>query len=123
MQSNDVPRTAKVEPQVTDAKEEGKVPKSACKDQRRIYIVVKDQSDKAIGFDIKKSSTFVNVLKHVFKSYCGKRDLDYDSIRFIFDGERLLESDTPEQRGMEDDDTIDAMTMNVGGFAPDNAYC
>jgi small ubiquitin-related modifier len=38
-----------------------------------------------------------------------------DQIRFLFDGNRLRENQTPDELEMEDDDVIDAMLFQVGG--------
>ena len=35
--------------------------------------------------------------------------------RFFFDGQAILETQTPEQLGMEDDDLVDAFLQQVGG--------
>lgn len=38
-----------------------------------------------------------------------------DAVRFIFDGERISDGDTPKSLQMEDDDVIDAVLQQVGG--------
>jgi hypothetical protein len=35
--------------------------------------------------------------------------------RFFFDGQAILETQTPEQLGMEDDDLVDAFLQQLGG--------
>ena len=39
-----------------------------------------------------------------------------NSCRFIFDGERIKESDTPETLEMENGDEIDVMVEQTGGY-------
>ena len=39
----------------------------------------------------------------------------FGRIRFLFDGQRLRENQTPEELDMEDDDAIDAMLHQIGG--------
>ena len=39
-----------------------------------------------------------------------------DQIRFLFDGNRLRDNQTPDELEMEDDDVIDAMLFQVGGL-------
>ena len=48
-------------------------------------------------------------------SYCNKFGLHSKSVRFIYEGERIKENDTPELLGMEDGDEVDAMVEQHGG--------
>ena len=49
------------------------------------------------------------------EAYCVRQSLQMDQIRFLFDGNRLRENQTPDELEMEDDDAIDAMLFQVGG--------
>ncbi|XP_071729009.1 putative small ubiquitin-related modifier 8 [Rutidosis leptorrhynchoides] len=40
---------------------------------------------------------------------------DYTTIRFLYEGKRIKETDTADQIGIENDDSIDAMTEQIGG--------
>ena len=42
-------------------------------------------------------------------AYCKKVGADMDSVRFLFDGDRIRPDQTPGQLDMEDADIIDAM--------------
>jgi len=44
----------------------------------------------------------------LFQSYAQRRGLELDSLRFMVDGERIAESDTPSFLELEDGDYIDA---------------
>lgn len=50
-------------------------------------------SDGDIFFKIKKTTPFAKL----FAAYCEKTGKSVNSIRFMFDGERLLPTDTPEK--------------------------
>jgi small ubiquitin-related modifier len=39
-----------------------------------------------------------------------------NAVRFMFDGTRLEEQKTPGDYGMEDQDVIDVMSSQVGGY-------
>jgi small ubiquitin-related modifier len=54
-------------------------------------------------------------LKKLMEAYCARQSLQMDQIRFLFDGNRLRENQTPDELEMEDDDVIDAMLFQVGG--------
>lgn len=54
-------------------------------------------------------------LRNVLRDYCRRTHLDFETIRFLFDGKRVWEGDTPEHYGMEDDDAIDAFNDQIGG--------
>jgi small ubiquitin-related modifier len=51
----------------------------------------------------------------VFKAYCAKKAVSEDGVRFLFDGSRLTKQQTPEDLEMEDGDSIECMTSQVGG--------
>jgi small ubiquitin-related modifier len=42
-------------------------------------------------------------------AYCARQAISPNTVRFLFDGERLQESATPKDLEMEDGDEIDAM--------------
>ena len=54
-------------------------------------------------------------LKKLMEAYCNRQSLQMDQIRFLFDGNRLRETQSPDELEMEDDDVIDAMLFQVGG--------
>jgi hypothetical protein len=48
-------------------------------------------------------------LKKLMEAYCERQSLQMDQILFLFDGNRLLDSQTPDELEMEDHDVIDVM--------------
>ncbi|CAI2381917.1 unnamed protein product [Moneuplotes crassus] len=77
-----------------------------------INIKVKNQDGAEIFFKIKKSTN----LKKLMDAYCSRQGLMANTCRFIFDGERLRETDTPNSVEMENGDEIDVMVEQTGGF-------
>ena len=63
-------------------------------------------------FKIKRSTQ----LKKLMDAYCKKQGISRSSVRFLFDGAQLDENKTPDDVKMEDDDVIDAMVEQTGGF-------
>ena len=47
-------------------------------------------------------------------AFCQRQGVNLNAVRFLFDGERLRESQTPEYLEMEDGDVIDVMMEQVG---------
>ncbi|ESK83650.1 small ubiquitin-related modifier [Moniliophthora roreri MCA 2997] len=74
--------------------------------------VVSSQGDE-VFFKIKRS-TKLSKLQGAYASKVGK---DVNSIRFLYDGARISETDTPASLDMEDNDTIDVMVEQVGGWS------
>jgi small ubiquitin-related modifier len=52
----------------------------------------------------------------VFRTYAAKKGLQVDTIRFLYDGERIDKGSTPETVGLEEQDQIDSVLRHVGGF-------
>jgi len=69
------------------------------------------QDGNIVHFKIKKKTQ----LKKLMEAYCARQSLQMDQIRFLFDGNRLRDTQTPDELDMEDDDVIDAMLFQVGG--------
>mmetsp|Transcript_100166 Transcript_100166/g.146230 ORF Transcript_100166/g.146230 Transcript_100166/m.146230 type:complete len:98 (+) Transcript_100166:160-453(+) len=76
-----------------------------------INLKVKGQDGNIVHFKIKKKTQ----LKKLMEAYCARQSLQMDQIRFLFDGNRLRDTQTPDELEMEDDDVIDAMLFQVGG--------
>ena len=48
-------------------------------------------------------------------AYCTRQGLANNQCRFIFDGERIKDDDTPDTLEMENGDEIDVMVEQTGG--------
>lgn len=73
--------------------------------ETHINIKVKAQDGTEIFFKIKR----VTALKKLMDAYCQRQGLSVNQCRFIFDGERVKEDDTPDKLQMEQGDEIDVM--------------
>ncbi|KAJ7123836.1 small ubiquitin-related modifier [Mycena crocata] len=76
-----------------------------------INIKVVSSQGEEVFFKIKRS-TKLSKLQGAYASKVGK---DVGSIRFLYDGARINDDDTPASLDMEDNDTIDVMVEQVGG--------
>lgn len=52
----------------------------------------------------------------VFNAYAQKKGVDFNSLRFLLDGDRVDEQSTPKTLELEDDDQIDCVLEQVGGL-------
>lgn len=66
-------------------------------------------------FKIKKSTK----MSKVFKAYASRKGVEEESLRFLLDGERISETDTPKMLELEDEDQIDCVLAQVGGASDD----
>ncbi|KAF8639065.1 hypothetical protein AX16_010371 [Volvariella volvacea WC 439] len=77
-----------------------------------INIKVVTATGEEVFFKIKRS-TKLSKLQAAYATKVGK---DVNSIRFLYDGARIQDDDTPASLDMEDNDTIDVMVEQVGGY-------
>lgn len=48
-------------------------------------------------------------------AYAQKRKIEATAVRFVFEGQRLLATATPQELGMADHDVIDCVLEQIGG--------
>ncbi|CAO3651323.1 unnamed protein product [Cunninghamella echinulata] len=63
-------------------------------------------------FSIKRSTP----LRKLMDAYCDRQGKSSGFVRFLYDGGRLLPTNTPEELDMEDGDSIDVMIEQIGGY-------
>ena len=49
------------------------------------------------------------------RAFCTRQGVAMESVRFLFDGNRIRENQTPNELEMEDGDSIDVVVAQVGG--------
>ncbi|KAF9039334.1 small ubiquitin-like modifier [Panaeolus papilionaceus] len=76
-----------------------------------INIKVVSSTGEEVFFKIKRSTK----LSKLQGAYANKVGKDVGSIRFLYDGTRIQDDDTPSSLEMEENDTIDVMVEQVGG--------
>jgi hypothetical protein len=76
-----------------------------------IQVKVKDQHENEVFFKIKRSTP----MKKVFDAYCATKSIARASVRFLFEGERVQDLDTPEKLEMDDDNMIEVFSEQQGG--------
>mmetsp|Transcript_6533 Transcript_6533/g.11351 ORF Transcript_6533/g.11351 Transcript_6533/m.11351 type:complete len:107 (+) Transcript_6533:92-412(+) len=81
---------------------------------QHIQLKVKDQHGSEIIFRIKRSTP----LKKLIDAYCMRNGLASTQVRIMVDGERIAPEDTADYLGLENDDVLDAVQAQHGGWAP-----
>ncbi|CAF0966038.1 unnamed protein product [Rotaria sp. Silwood1] len=77
-----------------------------------IKLRVVGQDNSEVHFKV-KMTTNMGKLK---KSYAERQGVSVATLRFLFDGKRINDDETPKQLEMEDNDTIEVYQEQVGGF-------
>jgi small ubiquitin-related modifier len=54
-------------------------------------------------------------MKKIFETYASRRGVQANSLRFLLDGERIEEDQTPKMLELEDQDQIDCLLEQTGG--------
>ncbi|KZS95321.1 ubiquitin-like protein [Sistotremastrum niveocremeum HHB9708] len=76
-----------------------------------INIKVLTSTGEEVFFKIKRNTK----LSKLQGAYANKVGKDIQTIRFLYEGDRIQEDDTPASLNMDDNDTIDVMVEQVGG--------
>jgi len=78
-----------------------------------IKLKVVGQDSNEVHFRVKFGTT-MGKLK---KSYAERTGVNVNTLRFLFDGRRINDEDTPKSLEMEEDDVIEVYQEQVGGHA------
>ncbi|XP_050532253.1 small ubiquitin-related modifier-like [Daktulosphaira vitifoliae] len=82
----------------------------ASDDYIRLRVITSDMTNE-VHFRV-KSATSLGRLK---RSYCSKMGFQVEELRFVFDGHRITDDDTPKSLGMINDDVIEIYQERTGG--------
>ncbi|KAJ1304098.1 hypothetical protein OPQ81_008502 [Rhizoctonia solani] len=97
---------------MSDTQPEGNNPQAPPSDSDPISIKVVTSTGEEVYFKIKRNTK----LKKLQGAYASKVGKDVSTFRFLYDGNRITDEDTPASLDMENDDTIDVMVEQVGGM-------
>lgn len=79
--------------------------------QKNLLQIRVSDNNTEVFFRVKKDTP----LRRVFEGFCKRTGKDYRSLRFLYEGERISEDDTPASLEMEEGDVIEAANQQVGG--------
>ncbi|KAL9050985.1 MAG: hypothetical protein Q9162_006305 [Coniocarpon cinnabarinum] len=75
-----------------------------------LNVKVTDNNNE-VFFKIKRSTQ----LKKLMDAFCDRSGKNRRSVRFLFDGTRVADIDTPESLDMADGDTLEVHQEQIGG--------
>jgi len=78
---------------------------------RHLSLKVVNQNGNEVFFKIKPHTT----LNKLMDAYCGRHAISSSSVRFLYDGMRVMPESTPETLDMDDGDIIDVVLQQTGG--------
>jgi small ubiquitin-related modifier len=78
----------------------------------QVSLKVVNADGAEVFFKIKRTT----LLKKLMEAYCKKQGVALGSVRFLYDGNLLKGEETPDGLEMEDQDVIDAMVEQTGGY-------
>ncbi|KAK0703826.1 ubiquitin-related domain-containing protein [Lasiosphaeria miniovina] len=76
-----------------------------------LNIKVTDNNNE-VFFKIKRSTK----LEKLMTAFCERQGKTFASVRFLFEGQRVQPSDTPDTLEMQDGDTLEVHQEQVGGW-------
>jgi hypothetical protein len=79
----------------------------------KIEITIKSHSDMP---ELKFKTKATHAFARMFEIYHKRSSAEPGTIRFIFDGQRIGASQTPKDLDMQNEDIIDAVIQQVGGY-------
>ncbi|KPP58462.1 small ubiquitin-related modifier 1-like [Scleropages formosus] len=82
------------------------------KDGEYIKLKVIGQDNSEIHFKVKMTTH----LKKLKESYSQRQGVPMNSLRFLFEGQRIADSQTPKELGMENEDVIEVYQEQTGGL-------
>nr|ADD24111.1 Small ubiquitin-related modifier 3 [Lepeophtheirus salmonis] len=85
--------------------------KKVLEELEQMTLKVVGQDGQVIHFKIKKNTP----LRKLMHAYCDRAKLAAKTIRFVFDGQRITENDTPKVLDMDDGSIIEVFTQQSGG--------
>ncbi|KAF2738987.1 putative ubiquitin-like modifier [Polyplosphaeria fusca] len=75
-----------------------------------LNIKVTDNNNE-VFFKIKRTT----VLKKLMDAFCDRQGKSANSVRFLFDGQRVQPTDSPDTLDMQDGDTLEVHQEQIGG--------
>ncbi|KAM5228740.1 LOW QUALITY PROTEIN: small ubiquitin-related modifier 1 [Ctenodactylus gundi] len=82
------------------------------KEGEYIKLKVIGQDSSEIHFKVKMTTH----LKKLKESYCQRQGVPMNSLRFLFEGQRIADNHTPKELGMEEEDVIEVYQEQTGAF-------
>jgi small ubiquitin-related modifier len=76
-----------------------------------INLTIKDPQGEETYFKVKRGTR----MRKVFQAFCKRINIDPETMRFFFQGERVNDDQTPNDLGLRDGDKLDAFVRQTAG--------
>jgi len=96
-----------------EASDSGKDKKEDGGDVEHIKLKVIGQDHSEVHFKVKKTTNLSKVKKHYAERQC----TSVDSLRFMYEGRRIGDHDTPKELEMQNEDIIEVYQEQTGGLS------
>jgi len=106
----DLPQQNQEQSEIAPAQSDGAAAGGESADHISLKVVSQDGNE--VFFKIKRHTP----LRKLMEAYCRRQNLDMNSIRFLYDGNRIAADKSPKELEMEDNDIIDAVLQQTGGW-------
>ncbi|KAM7340641.1 hypothetical protein ACRRTK_001256 [Alexandromys fortis] len=83
------------------------------KKEKIIKVKVIAQDGNEIYFKVKMTTQ----LKKLKETYCQRQGVPSNSLKFLFEGQKIADNHTPEELEMEEDDVIEVYQEQKGGHS------
>ncbi|KAI9727524.1 MAG: hypothetical protein M1828_006466 [Chrysothrix sp. TS-e1954] len=93
-----------------DRPEAPQEPQEPPQNSEHLNIKVTDNNNE-VFFKIKRTTA----LKKLMDAFCERSGKNPNSVRFLFDGQRVQHDDNPEKLDMADGDTLEVHQEQIGG--------
>ncbi|EGW08345.1 Small ubiquitin-related modifier 1 [Cricetulus griseus] len=103
------------DPLVAVSNEEAKPSSEVLEDKKEEVIKIKviAQDGNEIHFKVKMTTQ----LKKLKETYCQRQGVPSNSLKFLFEGQRIADTHTPEELEMEEEDMIEVYQEQTGGHS------
>ncbi|CAH6778205.1 small ubiquitin-related modifier 5 [Phodopus roborovskii] len=88
-------------------------PSSEILEDKVITVKVIAQDGSEIHFKVRMTTQ----LKKLKESYCQRQGVPSNSLKFLYEGQRIADSHTPEELEMEEEDMIEVYQEQIGGHS------
>lgn len=95
--------------QIAEREKEKEIKSTGSSDHISLKVVSQDGNE--VYFKIKRKTCF----RKLFDAYCARQAISPSSVRFLYDGSRVMPDSNPEKLDMENDDIIDVVLQQTGG--------
>ena len=82
-------------------------------DSQQLNIRLKNMDGSEVYFKVLQTTPF----RKIISAFCTKTGLSSSNVRLMFEGESITGNMTPKELELEDNDVIDVLSQQTGGYS------